>query len=513
MVQYNLRLEVKTRTNQAKGAAVRSFSLPKLPIPGPHNHKTRPSRKRIVYLWFALAIVLGLVLGSGLGLLFAKSGPNSILTSNILTPQNPLSGLVSALTPTPAGVTPTPAPRQPAGTNHFAFGLDSHPGAVQYMNNMRAKNGAAFDYRYQYLAGGVNTGQGWETWNSPAGAFATLYIQESARNHYIPVLVYYEMLQSNGSCGGCAEPQKDLSNLANPGVMKAYYANWALLMQKIGAAHTTTLVIVEPDLWGFMQQSVVDGSNSAASVPASVASSGYSAVAGLPNTAQGFAWALLRLRDRYAPNAVLALHASNWATKFDISSNTDPGLNVKAVAQKEAQFLLSAGVKGNPAGISRWNLLSNDVADHDSGQTGNWWDRTNKTLPNFARYLQFIGALTAASGLHVMMWQVPEGNQYFDTMNNSAGHTQDNRPEYILAHIADFARAGIIGVLFGPGNGGTEYDDSAHDGVTNPAPISTYECNGCNSHQSQYADDDGGYLRIFVGQYYKNGAYPIAPDW
>jgi hypothetical protein len=466
-----------------------------------------------VYLWLALAVVLGLVLGSGLGLLFAKTGPGSAPTSSDLKPQNPLSQVASAITPTRPGVTPTPPPKQPGGTNHFAFGLDSHPGNVQYMNDMRAKNGAAFDYRYQYLSAGVNTGSGWETWNSPAGAFATLYIQESAKNHYIPVLVYYELLQSNGGCGGCGEQQKDLSNLANASLMKAYYANWALLMQKIGATHKTTLVIVEPDLWGYMQQSVVNGSNSAASVPASVASSGYGAAAGLPNTAQGYAWALLHIRDLYAPNAVLAIHASNWATKFDISSNTDPNLNVKSLAQKEAQFLLSAGIKGNPKGISRWNLLSNDVADHDSGQSGLWWDRSNKALPNFSRYLQFISALTAASGLHVMMWQVPAGNQYFDTENNSKGHTQDNRPEYILGHIADFAHAGIIGVLFGPGNGGTEYNDARQDGVTNPAPISTFQCNQCNSHQSQYADDDGGYLRIFVGQYYKNGAYPLPAGW
>ncbi len=468
--------------------------------------------KRIVYLWLAGAIILGLVLGSGLGVIFAKNGASA--TSNGLQPRNAQALVSGVATPTPTAVTPTTPATQPGGTHHFAFGLDSAPGNVQYMNSMRSQNGAAFDYRYQYLSGGVNTGHGWETWNTPAGEFATYYIQDSANNHYIPVLVYYEMLQSNGSCGACAEAQKDLSNLDNPGTMNAYYANWALLMQKIGAAHTTTMIIVEPDLWGFIEQSVVGGTNSAASAPASVASSGYGAVAGLPNTAQGFAWALLHLRDLYAPNAVLAIHASLWGTKFDIASNTDPNLNVTGLAQSEAHFLLSAGITGTPKGISHWNLISNDVADRDSEQSGgHWWDRTNQTFPNFSRYLQFIGALTADSGLHVIMWQVPEGNQYFDTENDSQGHTQDNQAEYILGHVADYAHAGIIGVLFGPGQGGTEYYDADKDGITNPAPISTYECNQCNNHQSQYADDDGGYLRIFVGQYYKNGAYPLPAGW
>ncbi len=489
-----------------------SFSLPTLPTPGPENRFRLKPGKRIVYLWLAVSIILGLALGSGLGLIFAKNGANTATSGNP-QPQNAQALAGSASTPTQPAVTPSAPPKQPAGTNHFAFGVDNAPGNVQYMNDMRSQNGAAFDYRYQYLSAGVNTGHGWETWNSPPGQFATYYIQESASNKYTPVFVYYELLQSNGTCGNCGEAQKDLSNLDNASVMKAYYANWALLMQKIGAARTTTLVIVEPDLWGYIEQSVVGGSNSAASAPASVASSGYGGVAGLPNTAQGFAWALLHLRDLYAPNAVLAIHASDWGTKFDIGSNTDPNLNVTGLAQSEAHFLMTAGVTGTPAGISHWNLISNDVADHDSGQSGNWWDRTNKTFPNFARYLQFIGGLTADSGLHVMVWQVPEGNQYFDTENNSDGHTQDNRPEYILGHVSDFAKAGIIGVLFGPGNGGTEYYDSAKDGVTNPTPISTYECNQCNTHQSQYADDDGGYLRIFVGAYYKNGPYPLPAGW
>ncbi|HEY7124533.1 MAG TPA: hypothetical protein VH540_11320 [Ktedonobacterales bacterium] len=500
------------------------------PAPEGPEPASPATRWRLPYRWLALVLAVGVLVGAWLGLLLpgyaATAGrqyPLGLHPINGLTNLGAGNGTASAgasptsnPTATKPGKTPTPGPTYPPvppGAHHFAFGVDNQPGSVQYLNTMRSQNGAAFDYRYQYLAGGVNTGHGWETWNSPAGAFASYYIQESVSNQYIPTLVYYEMLQSNGTCTSCGEQQKDLSNLANPAIMNAYYANWALLMQKLGASNQRTLVIVEPDLWGFMQQSVVGGSNSATSVPASVASSGYAAAANLPNTAQGFALALLHIRDLNAPKAVLALHASNWATNIDISSDKNSGLNVGAVAQKEANFLLSAGIKNNPNGISHWDLLSNDIADHDSGQSGIWWDRTNATLPNFSRYLQFITALTADSGLHVMMWQVPVGNQYFDTENNSAGHTQDNRAEYILGHVADFVHAGIIGVLFGAGNSGTEYNDVRKDGTTNPAPISTYQCNQCNNHQSQYADDDGGYLRIFVGQYYKNGTYPLPAGW
>ena len=84
---------------------------------------------------------------------------------------------------------------------------------------------------------------------------------------------------------------------------------------------------------------------------------------------------------------------------------------------------------------------------------------------------------------------------------------QDNRAEYILGNVPSFATAGIIAVLFGPGNGGTMNIDAMHDGVTNPAPIASYECNLCNNHASSYPDDDGGFLRIFVGMYMQ---HPVA---
>lgn len=398
----------------------------------------------------------------------------------------------------------------PGIPTHFSFGVMNAPGDTALLDDMRSRNGTAWDFRYQYLSGGVNTGKGWETWNAPPGQFAANYLRESADHHYTPALVYYEMLQSHGTCDDCSERARDLSNLANPAVMAAYYANWRLLMQQASAYGGPVLVIVEPDLWGYMQQSVAAAGNTADAVAASVATSGDPDAAGFPNTAQGYAWTLLHIRDRYAPNAVLAVHMSNWASGADIDTSTESTLDVGQAAQDTTRFLLGAGLSGTPSGVSTWDLISNDVSDRDSGQGAAWWDPTNVTFPNFARYLTFVSDVTKATGKRVMLWQVPEGNQYFDTENNANHHTQDNRATYILGHVADFARAGIVGVLFGPGNGGTSIDDAANDGITNPAPISGFQCNLCNNHVSVYPDDDGGYLRLFVGAYYTHGPLRLA---
>ena len=70
------------------------------------------------------------------------------------------------------------------------LGMADAPGGAAAM-----KATAPFGFRYQYLAGGVNTGNGWATWN-PNGAFATFYIEDSVANGIIPVFTYYKLLQS-----------------------------------------------------------------------------------------------------------------------------------------------------------------------------------------------------------------------------------------------------------------------------------------------------------------------------
>jgi len=42
----------------------------------------------------------------------------------------------------------------------------------------------------------------------------------------------------------------------------------------------------------------------------------------------------------------------------------------------------------------------------------------------------------------------------------------------------------------------------------NGVPTSGFQCNACNTHTAQVSDDDGGFLRIFVGQYYSCGTTP-----
>ena len=136
----------------------------------------------------------------------------------------------------------------PAGwPNRLELGMADTPGGAAAM-----KATAPFRFRYQYLAGGANTGSGWATWNTN-GDFAKFYIQDSAANGIIPVFTYYMLLQSR--TGGGSESDANFANLNNTATMTAYFNDVKLFFQKAGAFPSQRVVLhVEPDFWGYMEQ-------------------------------------------------------------------------------------------------------------------------------------------------------------------------------------------------------------------------------------------------------------------
>lgn len=424
----------------------------------------------------------------------------------------------------------------PGLPRHFGLGLTAHPDETGIYGWM-PDSGIPWDYAYQYLAAGVNTGNGWETWNTNA-QFPLFYARGAAERGYIPVFPYYQLFQSRGACDRSPEHQKVLANLNDPALMNRYYQNFALLMQRLGSGtHGNVtgfgglaIVHVEPDLSGYAQQAVLDNrncfgfctaqGNDPALLRASVASSSYPAVAGYPNTFQGFHWALAHLRDLYAPNVLLALHVSNWTTYVDISSDTRPDLDAEALGRLAGEFTAATGIRGVPAGTSAYDLIFNDVADRDAAYykyvVGRqvWWDRLNVSVPNFKRWEEYLGGVYSAAGRPIIVWQIPEGNQHFAVVNNTNGHYQDNRAEYLFDHIPDLAAVGVIALLFGPGNAGsTTHYDGTRDGVRNPPGICSTDglSSGeiCATAQSTVADDDGGYIRMRAADYYARGPYAL----
>lgn len=168
------------------------------------------------------------------------------------------------------------ATSQPLPADRLHFGVSSEPNRLAWMTG----SGVPWRYRYTYLSAGVNTGQGWATWNQPAGQYATYYLEASHAAGYIPVFSYYMLLQSRPSTGP-DERTRDFNNLNNPSTMAAYYADFKFLMERAGAYGGPAVAQVEPDLWGYLQ--ITSGNTTPDRVPAAVASSGQADAAGLPD--------------------------------------------------------------------------------------------------------------------------------------------------------------------------------------------------------------------------------------
>lgn len=384
-------------------------------------------------------------------------------------------------------------PQLPAGwpSTSLQLGMSDGPGGAVALREF-----APFGFRYQYLAGGVNTGQGWATWN-PDGSFVSNYIKESVDNQLTPVFTYYMIRQS--------APGKDMkeadgvnANLQNAVTMAAYFQDLKLFFQRAAAYSGPVVLHVEPDMWGYLEQRTQAGD--ASTTPVQVSASGINEVAGLPDTAAGFAQAVVKLRDTYAPNVLLGYHLSTWGTGTDILFSKPSDDRVRELGLQAARYYQSLG--------ANFDLVFTEFSDrdaafkqyqyHDNGKS--WWSQDD-----FNRNLLFLSTFVESVHKRVVMWQIPLGNTRMRAMNNTWDHYQDNKVEWLLddpsgANLDAYMRAGVIGFLFGRGaDGATCACDAAKDGLSNPEPI-----NG-NDAPSLNADDDGGFFRQKAQAYYTNG--------
>jgi len=276
-------------------------------------------------------------------------------------------------------------------------------------------------------------------------------------------------------------------NLANASTRGALLADLELFFRRAGAFRGKTIVLqLEPDLWGYVQQAA--RGDDASSVP----------------YAREFAAAVATLRDRLAPNVLLAYHVSVWGTNIDVAISDPPLREVAALAARAAAFYRSLDV--------RFDLATAEFSDRDAefkkrrqgAGDWAWWKPAD-----FARHAAFLARFSADSGLRIALWQIPLGNTRMRAMNNTWGHYQDNRVEWLLdepkrTHLRAYVDAGVIALLFGGGAEGTTCAcDARKDGVTNPAPV-----NG-NARKSISADDDGGFFRDRVRAYYRQGAMQL----
>lgn len=406
-------------------------------------------------------------------------------TESTLSIDKPAAAVAQALPAADLKLENTPLDKLPG---HFGVGVKANePGSFDWM----AKTGAPFDYSYVYLAGGVNTGEGWSDWSSSPGDYALRFMESSHDQGSIPILTYYQIVHSLPE--RFEEPS--FNTLVNPETMNAYFEDWILLLKMAAEFGEPVIIHHEPDLWGYLQFKGDDPTRA----HVAVGTSGHPDVAGLEDNARGFAQALIKLRNDYAPNALLGWHASFWATGTDLILQDADG---KEIGGRIADFYLKLQAP--------FDLTFYEAADRDAG-----WRKTENNQDadwneeDFARFFDYLSTIQAKVGLKAVIWQIPLGNTLYRSMSNTPGHYQNNHAEYYLLaqnrqNVVDLASIGVVGLLFGEGAAEqTSFIDLKGDGITNPAPI-----NG-NELVAEFPDDDGGFMRLNSKAFYEQGPIPV----
>ncbi len=309
---------------------------------------------------------------------------------------------------------------------------------------------APFDFRYLYVAGPLldptscamcptTCGAWWGCWQAdttPAGQLVRAFIASAQANQQIPMITYDSLLQASGVAEGTAEATQAATDVS---FMTRYLADFRFMLQQIGG--TEVFLHLEPDFWGYAQRASPDPHASAA-----VASANPTDCGGYENSIAGMGQCMIAMTRKYAPNALVGLHASPWSTGVDVAFNTSPSLDVAAEAQKAAAFLVACGADKSDFVVVE--ASDRDAGYYDSIGENRWWDSKNATLPTFHQDLAWARALADAAQKPLFEWQIPVGNM---TLPNTSGAWRDNRLDYFFAHMDELAAAHVFAVGFGAG--------------------------------------------------------------
>ncbi|MDO9407250.1 SPOR domain-containing protein [Patulibacter sp.] len=342
---------------------------------------------------------------------------------------------------------------------------------------------APFGVRWHYLSGGAGTSGSWDLWRTGQGSYATAYVQDSAKTGTVPFLSYYVLQQTPPFDTLPDEHQRVLRGIKNPATMKAVVADLRLALTRMGQGGDKTSVLqIEADLWGYVQQQ-----GEPATTKAAIAGTDALAV-GLPETLAGFARLITRIRNEVAPKVLLAYPVSVFGTNKDIVGSDPTSDQVKAMAASSVRYWRSLG--------RPFDLMTFEYANRDAGyqvkvdgmaEKDSWW-----TADNEARHLEYVRGVLSGSKRAGVLWQVPPGNTVKKIMDDTPGHYRDTKVQALLGrkgrpYLKAYRDAGVVAVLFG-----------------SAFPNDTCACRRTDQYATK-GDDDGGYLAAQVRKYARDG--------
>ena len=259
---------------------------------------------------------------------------------------------------------------------YFGFGYSSFSAVRSWPPTVQESDGIDWNFMY------------WYHLESADETVLPARLAEAAENDVIPVLTHYQLLDRGRAAGYDGDQEWDvvIQAIEDPGVMRAYYDNVQELMGVSAGYDGYVIFQTEPDSTTWLRQYHTDGTWDASHGYAAVAASGHPDLADLPDTIAGYAQALVRLRDLYAPdNVFLGLCI------FDNENGYNPDDSVAFIESLGAQFDL---------------LFTHHVVKYETKDEG-WWDAYSET--DQARFVTWIDTISKATGLRYVHWQTVIG--------------------------------------------------------------------------------------------------------
>jgi tRNA A-37 threonylcarbamoyl transferase component Bud32 len=333
------------------------------------------------------------------------------------------------------------------------------------------------------------------------------FVRDTQRHGLLPYLVYIQLPAIGQKDGAFAKAPGIRRTLVDPRLMRIYWRNVRAFLRSVGSTHRVAAISVEDaSVASFIEQDVGFSSGQAADVPSRVSQTGLPELRGLQDNFAGFFQAWSRLRDRYAPKALLGYAVDDWATNVDLARDAPATPAVVAAGRQLAEFYLSAvqnefdfmalGTVGGSGGEEGQEPNPNDV--YSASERGHVVD--------------LVAEFVRVSRTPVVLEGVPLGNTASKTISDKPFHWHDRWVQWLLgsARFSGLRRlrdAGVIGVQFGVNGGANETCpcDAAKDGVTNA---------GAHGTPSTSRDDDGGYFTARVAALRRAGGLPLgsSPD-
>jgi hypothetical protein len=288
--------------------------------------------------------------------------------------------------------------------NRFGFGVASFGSTLQWPIDVQAATEIQFDYLYWY-----------QNMDSSLD-FLMKKIQRANDLGALPVITHYQLLDRSKAAGFTGAAQKDivLQGVEDAGVMLGYFDNVQMVMETAATAGGPMIFQTEPDSTTWLRMFHTGDTHDATMGHVAVAESGHPDLADLPDTIAGYAQALVRLRDLYAPNVFMGL------CEFDNRDGMNP--------EHSVTFIQSLGTEFDV-------LFTHHTVKYSTKDAG-WWDAYDDVAQQ--RFLTWISTITGATGLKYIHWQTEIGASDYGIM-----------PDYPSAErITPLIAAGSIGVLF-----------------------------------------------------------------